>query len=108
MSSESYEAVILRVMGPDVFEARVQLGFGVETVRQMKLSGVSWDHVNALSEDARDRATEALREMIEGQFVKMRVIQRGQFYYARVFLVEEDVLECMVQRGYLARFEKPQ
>ena len=102
------EADVTRVMGPDLFEAKIDLEFDIQTTRRLKLSGVDSQHLRALSPGDVQRATEFLRSRIEGQKVLIRPVRKGEHFYARVYYgpEESDVLEEMVTSGLLRKFER--
>lgn len=102
------EAKVTRVMGPDLFEAEVDLEFDITVLKRLKLAGVDSQHLRELPEAERLKATEFLRGRIEGQEVLIRPLRKGEHYYARVFYgpEESDILEEMIRSGLLRRFER--
>jgi endonuclease YncB( thermonuclease family) len=102
------EATVNRVLGPDMFEADVDLEFDIRTIRRLKLAGVDSNHLRSLEPDALEEATKFLRNRIEGRTVMLRPIRKGEHYYARVCYgpEERDVLEEMITHGLLRRFER--
>ena len=104
----SVEAKVTRVMGPDLFEAEVDLEFDITVLKRLKLAGVDSQHLRALSELDQSKATEFLRGRIEGQAVLIRPLRKGEHYYAKVLYgpEESDILEEMVRSGLLRRFER--
>ena len=102
------EAKITRVMGPDLFEAVVDLEFDITVTKRLKLSGVDSQHLRSLPEADQLKATEFLRNRIEGETVILRPVRKGEHYYARVFygVEESDILEEMVRSGMLRKFER--
>jgi hypothetical protein len=102
------EATVTRVMGPDLFEAKVDLGFDIETTRRLKLAGVDSQHLRSLGQDDVQKATEFLRTRIEGQVVLIRPIRKGEHFYARVYYgpEESDLIDEMVLSGFLRRFDR--
>lgn len=102
------EAEVTRVMGPDLFEARVDLEFDITVTKRLKLSGVDSQHLRSLSDEVQTRATDFLRSRIEGQRIVIKPLRKGEHFYARVFYgpEESDILEEMVRSGLLRRFER--
>lgn len=102
------EATVTRVMGPDLFEAEVDLEFDIRVTKRLKLSSVDANHLRSLSEVELQKATEFLRGRIEGQTVLIKPLRKGEHYYARVMYgpEESDVLEEMVRSGMLRKFER--
>ena len=102
------EAEVTRVMGPDLFEAKIDLEFDIHTTRRLKLSGVDSQHLRSLSEAAVQKATEFLRSRIEGKTVMIRPVRKGEHFYARVFYgpEEADIFEEMIVSGLLRKFER--
>jgi endonuclease YncB( thermonuclease family) len=100
------DAVVTRVIGPDMFEADVDLGFDVRAMRRLKLAGVNSAHLRKLNKDGTERAAQFLRSRIEGQSVVLKLIRSGDHFYAHVCYgpEERDVLEEMVTHGLLERF----
>ncbi len=108
MRNDMFRAKVTRVMGPDLFEADIDLGFDTRQTRRLKLSGVDSEHVKGLDHDDTKKAMEFLRSRIEGQVVTLRPNRRGEHFYVRVLYgsEESDVLEEMVQLDLLRRFER--
>ena len=106
--SRVVEAEVTRVMGPDLFEAKVDLEFDITVTKRLKLAGVDSQHLRSLSDEAQTKATDFLRCRIENQRVVIRPLRKGEHYYARVFYgpEESDILEEMVRSGLLRRFER--
>lgn len=106
--SRAVEAEVTRVMGPDLFEARVDLEFDITVTKRMKLGGVDSQHLKAMSDEAQAKATDFLRQRIEGQTVMIRPLRKGEHYYARVYYgpEESDILDEMVRLGLLQKFER--
>lgn len=104
----SVEAKVTRVMGPDLFEASIDLEFDISVLKRLKLAGVDSQHLRELSEEDQRKATEFLRQRIEGQMVLLRPLRKGEHYYARVLYgpEESDILDEMVRSGFLRRFER--
>jgi hypothetical protein len=104
----SIGAKVTRVMGPDLFEAEVDLEFDITVLKRLKLAGVDSQHLRESSETDRIKATEFLRGRIEGQTVLIRPLRKGEHFYARVFYgpEESDILEEMARFGLLRRFER--
>ena len=102
------EATVTRVMGPDLFEASVDLEFDITVLKRLKLAGVDSQHLRELSEADQQRATDFLRGRIEGQVVLIRPLRKGEHFYARVMYgpEESDVFDEMVRSGMLRRFER--
>lgn len=102
------EADVTRVMGPDLFEARIDLEFDIQVTRRLKLASVDSQHLRSMSPADVQRATEFLRSRIEGQRVLLRPMRKGEHFYARVFYgpEESDVLDEMITSGLLRRFER--
>ena len=107
-NSRSVEAKVTRVMGPDLFEAEVDLEFDITVLKRLKLAGVDSQQLRDSSEADRLKATEFLRNRIEGQTVLIRPLRKGEHYYARVLYgpEESDLLEEMIRSGLLSRFER--
>lgn len=99
---------VTRVMGPDLFEARVDLEFDITVTKRLKLAGVDSQHVRTMSGEDQTRATEFLRGRIEGKTVTLRPLRKGEHFYARVYYgpEESDILEEMVRSGMLKKFER--
>ncbi len=106
--SRSVEAKVTRVMGPDLFESEVDLEFDITVLKRLKLAGVDSQHLRESSDADRLKATEFLRNRIEGQTVLIRPLRKGEHYYARVLYgpEESDILEEMIRSGLLSRFER--
>ena len=106
--SRSVEAKVTRVMGPDLFESEVDLEFDITVLKRLKLAGVDSQHLRESSDADRLKATEFLRNRIEGQTVRIRPLRKGEHYYARVLYgpEESDILEEMIRSGLLSRFER--
>ena len=104
----SVEGKVTRVMGPDLFEAEVDLEFDITVLKRLKLAGVDSQHLRALPETEQAKATEFLRGRIEGQTVLIRPLRKGEHYYAKVLYgpEESDILDEMVRSGMLRRFER--
>lgn len=102
------EGSVTRVMGPDLFEAKVDLGFDIETTRRLKLAGIDSHHLRSLGQEEIQKATEFLRSRIEGQVVLIRPIRKGEHFYARVYYgpEESDLIDEMVMSGLVCRFER--
>ena len=102
------EAKITRVMGPDLFEAEVDLEFDIKVTKRLKLAGVDTPYLRCMSAEDQTRATEFLRDRIEGKMVTLRPMRKGEHFYASVFYgaEESDVFEEMVRSGLLHRFER--
>lgn len=102
------EATVKRVMGPDLFEAEVDLDFDVKITRRLKLAGVDSMHLRTLLPNDSQRAAEFLRGRIEGQQVTIKTLRKGEHFYARVFYgpEESDVLDEMVKLGLLRKFDR--
>ena len=102
------EATISRVIGPDMFEATVDLGFDIQHTRRLRLLGVDSDYVRGLeSNDARQAMT-FFRDRVEGRQVELRVLHKGEHYYARITYGSDDtdLLEEMAAAGLLRKFER--
>ena len=106
--SRLVEAEVTRVMGPDLFEAKVDFEFDIMVLKRLKLSGVDSQHLRSMPETDQLKATEFLRNRIEGQMVLIRPLRKGEHYYARVYYgpEESDILEEMVRSGLLRKFER--
>jgi len=102
------EATVTRVMGPDLFEANVDLEFDISVLKRLKLAGVDSGHLRSLSEADQQKATEFLRGRIEGETVLIRPLRKGEHFYARVLYgpEESDVLDEMVRSGMLRKFDR--
>lgn len=102
------EAEVVRVVGPDMFEVTVDLGFDIKHTRRLRLLGVDSDHLRGMNTDQMRKAHEFLRQRIEGETVGMRVQRKGEHYYARVAYGSDDtdVLEEMVELGLVQKFER--
>lgn len=102
------DAEITRVVGPDMFEARVNLGFDIDHTRRLRLLGVDSEHVRSLTQDSVRKAMEFLRDRIEGQLVTLKVQRKGEHYYARVCYGshETDILDEMANHGLLKKFDR--
>lgn len=102
------EAEVTRVMGPDLFEAKIDLEFDIHTTRRLKLAGVDSQHLRSLSPGDVQKVTEFLRSRIEGQRVLIRPIRKGEHFYAMVLYgpEESNVLDEMIMSGLLRRFER--
>ncbi len=102
------EATVTRVMGPDLFEAEVDLEFDIKVTKRLKLAGVDSQHLRGLSEDEQRQAMDFLRRRIEGQVVTIRPLRKGEHFYARVFYgpEESDIFDEMVRSGMLRRFDR--
>jgi len=102
------EAMIARVIGPDMFEATVDLGFDVIHTRRLRLLGVDSDHVRNLDPDGVKSAIEFFRSRVEGHQVELRILRKGEYYYARIIYGSDstDLLDEMVTVGLLKRFER--
>lgn len=100
------EAEVTRVMGPDMFEAKVDLEFDISVLKRLKLAGVDSQHLRGLSEEEQRRATEFLRSRIEGETVLIRPLRKGEHFYAsvRYGTEEADVLDEMARSGLLRKF----
>lgn len=105
--TRSMEAKITRVMGPDIFEAEVDLGFDIKITKRLKLAGVNSHHLRKMSEADKAKATEFLRNRIEGQTVIIKPQRKGEYFYAEVFYgpEESNILKEMVGSGLLRRFD---
>ena len=102
------EATISRVIGPDMFEATVDLGFDVIHTRRLRLIGVDSDHVRNLDPDGVKSAIEFFRSRVEGRQVELRILRKGEYYYARILYGSDstDLLDEMVTVGLLKKFER--
>lgn len=102
------EATVKRVMGPDLFEAEVDLEFDIRVTKRLKLAGVDSQHLRSLPDADVQKATEFLRGRIEEQTVLIRPIRKGEHFYARVMYgpEESDVLDEMVRSGLLRKFDR--
>lgn len=102
------EAQVKRVMGPDMFEAQVDLEFDISVLKRLKLAGVDSQHLRTMSEAEQQKATEFLRGRIEGETVLIRPLRKGEHFYARVMYgtEEADVLDEMVRCGLLRKFDR--
>jgi len=102
------EAEVTRVMGPDMFEAKVDLEFDISVMKRLKLAGVDSHHLRSLSEDDQRKATEFLRNRIEGETVLIRPLRKGEHFYAKVMYgaEESDILDEMVRCGLLRKFDR--
>ena len=107
MKGDQFKATVTRVMGPDIFEANIDLGFDLSLLKRFKLSGVDWSHMERMDSNERGKASEFLRGRIEGQQVILRVVRKGEHYYARVYYgpEERDVFNEMSDQGLLRRFD---
>ncbi len=108
MKGEVFRAKVTRVLGPDLFEAEVDLGFDVTTSKRLKLASVDWDHLRSLGLNGQQKASEFLRQRVEGQEVVLRVVRRGEYFFAHVLYgpEERDLLDEMVGLGLLKKFER--
>lgn len=103
---KTVEARIVRVIGPDMFEADVDLGFDIRVIRRLKLASVNSQRLFSQGKSAVQKATEFLRSRIEGQEVVLKLLRKGEHFYAHVFYgpEERDMLDEMVTHGMLERF----
>ena len=101
------EALIERVIGPDMFEAVVDLGFDIKYTKRLRLLGVDSDYVRSLDTEGIRSAIAFFRDRVEGRTVELRVLRKGEYYYARVVYGADstDLLEEMVIAGLLKKFE---
>jgi hypothetical protein len=101
-------AYVTRVMGPDLFEANIELGFDVSTVRRLKLAGVDSSFLRNLSPEDTQKTTEFLRSRIEDTGVFLRPVRKGEHYYAHVYYGREEsnIVDEMVTLGLLKRFDR--
>ena len=101
-------AEVIRVLGPDMFEAKVDLGFDIEHARRLRLLGVDADSLRDMNQDQIRRTCEFQRGRIEGKVVSLKVQRKGEHYYARVLYGndETDLLEEMVAQGLVKKFER--
>ncbi len=108
LRGDRFRANVTRVMGPDMFESEIDLGFDVTITRRLKLAGVDSEHVRSLSQDDAQKAMEFLRSRVEGQSVVLRPSRKGEHFYTRVLYgsEESDILEEMTTLGLLKRFER--
>lgn len=102
------EAEITRVVGPDMFEAKLDLGFDIEHTRRLRLLGVDSENLRAMQQDDIRKACDFLRGRIEGKIVMLKVQRKGEHYYARVVYGSDDtdVLDEMASMGLVQKFEK--
>lgn len=77
-SRNRYEALVLRVLDGDTFEALVSLGFGVSQKFHVRLDGVDTPEKNTAQGR---RAAETVRGLIEGKTVILE--DEGQEKYGR-------------------------
>lgn len=106
---DAWSAKILTVLGPDFFEALVDLGFGVSLTKKFKLGGVDTMSLKAMNEDEVLAATEFLKTKIEGCSVLLRATKRHEHYYTKLYCGPEEtnVAEEMFRLGLLKKFEIP-
>ena len=102
------EAEVTRVVGPDMFEVMVDLGFDIRHTRRLRLLGVDSDHLRNMNTEGTRKAHEFLRTRIEGQVIGLKVQRKGEHYYARVTYGSDDtdVLEEMAGLGLVQKFER--
>ncbi len=106
--TEIFQAHVARVLGPDMLEADINLGFDVRIRKKIKLGGVDATSVRGMDEDEVKSAVEYLRDRIEGKEVTIRTTRRGDYYYARIYYGPEqsNVVEEMFLQGLLKKFDK--
>ena len=106
---DAWSAKIVKVLGPDFFEALVDLGFGVSLTKKFKLGGVDTMGVKALTEQEAIAALDFLKEKLEGTSVLLRATKRHEHYYTKVYYGPEEtnIAEEMFRLGLLKRFEIP-
>jgi hypothetical protein len=102
------EVTVSRVLGPDMFEAAIDVGFDVIMTRRLRLLGVDSDHVRNMDPDNTRQAIEFFRGRVEGNKVELRVTRKGEYYYARVLYGSDntDLLDEMSRSGLLRKFER--
>ena len=108
--AEVFVARVTRVLGPDFFEAVVQLGFDITLRKKFKLGGVDVDQLRSQSDDETRAATEFLRSRVEGQSVILRTTRRGDYWYTKCCYGPEEtsVTEEMFQTGHLKPYKRPE
>lgn len=106
--SEIFTAKVTRVLGPDFFEAVIDLGFDITLRKKMKLGSVDDVKLKLLTEEQKTSAAEFFRSRVEGQEVVLRVVRRGEFHYASVFygVESKNIVEEMFALGLLPKYAK--
>ncbi len=107
-----YGADVLRVVDGDAIDVRVDLGFRIYREMRVRLYGLDTPETFGVKKGsgeytAEKKATEYLRERIEGKPVLLRTYkdtaEKYGRYLATVYLDDVNVNEELIRRGYASR-----
>ena len=89
-----YKALVTRVVDGDTFDATVELGFGISTKQRFRLKAVdtpeTWRPVNELEKEHGEKATNFVKDLIEGKVVTLTSVQIAAYNRYDAFVTTED------------------
>jgi hypothetical protein len=78
-------------------------------IKKLKLGGVDSESLRAATKEDRAAASAFLVENVLGKDVILRVIRRGDYFYARISTSTlPSVTDTMFEKGLLTAFKKPE
>lgn len=102
-----YKALIVRVVDGDTFDVNVDLGFSIQIKHRFRLNGIdtpeTWRPKSEAEREHGEKATEFVRNLIEGQVVILQSCKLGIYgrYDADITLSDgRDLVAVLKQEGF--------
>ena len=108
-----YKAILNRIIDGDTIDVMIDLGFGIQIKRRVRLHGINTPETRTLDLEEKKKgfaARDRLKELLPREFVIETILnKRGK--YGRVLGIlwvgEENINKKMVTEGYAKEYNTP-